>query len=117
MHINRTKGNWHISKALFWKSTQVIVNEDETIAIGQAMFAGSSDTFDRATEDEQKGNAVLMAAAPELLSALELYAIGYSDSDLEILANCTTEMGEISPDTARREIIRRKAITKATTLQ
>ena len=115
--MNRTKGNWHISKALFWENTQVIVNKDETIAIGQAMFAGSSDTFGRAPEDEQKGNATLMAAAPELLSALELYAIGWTDSDLEILANCTTGMGDISPDTARREIIRRKAIAKATTPQ
>jgi len=55
----------------------------------------------------------VFAAAPELLEALELYALSYSDEELVQLAECTSGMGEISPVTAKREIIRRAATTKA----
>jgi hypothetical protein len=57
--------------------------------------------------------ARLIAAAPDLLEALELYALSYSDEELVHLAECTSGMGEISPVTAKREIIRRVAIAKA----
>ena len=49
----------------------------------------------------------------ELLEALELYALSYSDEELVQLAECTSGMGEIRPVTAKREVIRRAAIAKA----
>lgn len=58
-------------------------------------------------------DARLIAAAPELLEALELYALSYADEELVQLAECTDGMGEISPVTAKREVIRRAAIAKA----
>jgi len=55
----------------------------------------------------------LMSAAPDLLEALELYALPYTDEQLRQLAETTSGMGEIDPLTAKREVIRRHAIKKA----
>lgn len=79
---------------------------DETPGIDDSGVKGN-------TEEEALANAHLIAAAPDLLEALELYALSYSDEELVQLAECTSGMGEISPVTAKREIIRRVAIAKA----
>ena len=51
--------------------------------------------------------------ARELRDALELYGLPYTDADLDTLAESTTGTGEINPTTAKREVIRRYALTKA----
>ena len=65
-----TPGPWHVLRTPFWSNTRVIINEDETLAVGQATFAGMSDTFERCRPEEDEGNALLMAAAPEMLNLL-----------------------------------------------
>jgi len=45
-----------------------------------------------------------------LRKALQMYGLVYSDDALTRLANSTTGMGEVSPDTAKREITRRQAL-------
>ena len=67
-----------------------------------------------ADKEIQIANARLIAAAPDLLEALQAYRLNYSDTDLETLAKCETGMGEISQITAQREINARAAIAKAT---
>ena len=51
--------------------------------------------------------------ARDLRDALELYGLPYTDADLDTLAESTTGTGEINPTTAKREVIRRYALTKA----
>ena len=55
----------------------------------------------------------LRAINAELVSALCQYGFRYSDEDLQQLATSTSRMGEISPQEAKREIIRRAAIDRA----
>lgn len=79
---------------------------DETPAMDDSGVCGR-------TEEEAQANARLIAAAPDLLEALEFYALSYTDEELFQLAESTSGMGEICPTTAKREIIRRAAIAKA----
>ena len=63
---------------------------------------------------EIEANARLIAAAPEMLAALEQCDnSNYTDFEINVLAACETGMGEIAPDLARRYQVVRAAIAKA----
>ena len=88
-----------------------------TRSIAEVAYTGPHHTpaheYPKSCRLVDEANACLIAAAPELLEALELYALSYTDEELVQLAECTSGMGEISPVTAKREVIRRAAIAKA----
>ena len=49
-----------------------------------------------------------------LAGALRMYGLGYTEDDLNQLATTDSQMGEITPDQAQREIKRREAIQSLT---
>jgi hypothetical protein len=105
MSAQHTPGPWFASCAPFDAAVTAIQDGKQFDILGARTIGGIG--------AEQEANVMLAAAAPDLLEVLELYALGYSDDDLKQLASTETGRGEISPDVAKREIIRRSAIRKA----
>lgn len=102
-----TPGPWKVGEGSFVTASHPIPE------------VGGSDAVDYygghlVAESIARQNLAIIAAAPDLLEALKSYLSNYSDSDLVILSAATSGLGEIGPDTAKREIIARAAIAKAT---
>ena len=113
----QTPGEWFIEKELPTEHPGIEANVFGKF-FSVVIWGNSKDTNDDSgvrgrTPEEAMANARLIAAAPDLLEALEFYALSYTDEELFQLAESTSGMGEICPTTAKREIIRRAAIAKA----
>ena len=89
------------------------------------------DALDTVTEQQDEYKAALQSAdnhnheiatkleivteqRDRLAEALRMYGLGYTEDDLNQLATTDSQMGEITPDQAQREIKRREAIQSLT---
>ena len=60
--------------------------------------------------DESSQLALVTEQRDRLADALRMYSLGYTEDDLNQLATTDSQMGEITPDQAQREIKRREAL-------
>ena len=103
MNAQHTPGPWTIGDEN---------NQNIEVCIGDAV--ANLDRQDRYglhmafSRDEMRANGRLIAAAPELLEALQEYSLTFSEDDKE-----RAEM-EFGKDTVARELRRRAIIAKAT---
>ncbi len=102
MTTNHTPGPWKVGQYL-GSLRQFVIHMD----VGD-IGRGSDVAFTSAAfgNDETIANARLIAAAPDLLEALQQYGIGFADE-----AAARAEFGDYEVD---RELRRRAAIAKAT---